>query len=162
MTTILSAAEAKKAASKRVPVNESFELSSIEPWDTVKAQLLVKINNALSPKKLDYQQYHVMFFVPKSGLVKPGLTLSTDDHYTTLLARVQASTNTIPIVNITIQEKENTVEKENVAVGAPGVETHENAGEKQKKVCRFALACIHLLKPIYRRRRKNRLSFQEM
>jgi hypothetical protein len=92
MTTTLSALEAKKAVSKRVPINESFELSTEEPWDTLKAQLLVKIDNALSPKNLDYQQYHVMFFVPKAGLVKPGLTLSTNEHYTTLLARVRAST----------------------------------------------------------------------
>jgi hypothetical protein len=128
-TTILSAAEAKKAVSRRVPVIESFELSTEEPWDTVKAQLLVKIDNALSPKKLDYQHYHVMFFVPKSGLVKPGLTLSTEEHYNTLLARVQASNNVIPTVNIMIQEKENTaLEKENV----PRAET---PGEKQKKVC---------------------------
>ena len=88
MTMILSALEARKAVSKHVPVNKLFELSTKEPWDTPKAQLLVKIDNALAPKNLDYQQYHVMFFVPKAGLVKPGLTLSTDEHYTTLLACV--------------------------------------------------------------------------
>lgn len=143
MTTTLSALEAKKAVSKRVPINESFELSTEEPWDTLKAQLLVKIDNALSPKNLDYQQYHVMFFVPKAGLVKPGLTLSTNEHYTTLLARVRASTNTIPTVNVTIQEKENQVEKENAAAtGATGPLASEDANEKQKKVCRLAVLRI--------------------
>ena len=128
---------------------------------TLKAQLLVKINNALLPNKLDYQQYHIMFFVPKSGLVKPGLTLLTDDHYITLLAHVWASTNVILTVNITIQEKENIAEKKSVAIGAPGVETHENASEKQKNIHRLALVHIYVLKPFYRRRR-NLLFFLEM
>ena len=69
MTTTLSALEAKKAVSKCVPINESFELSMEEPWDTLKAQLLVKIDNALSPKNLEYQQYqpcHV--FCPESWI----------------------------------------------------------------------------------------------
>ena len=54
LIAILTPEEAKKAQSKQAPVSTSLELWSDEPWDTVKAQFLVKISDALSPQNLDF------------------------------------------------------------------------------------------------------------
>ena len=42
-----SSAEMKKPSSECVPKSSSFHLRTDEPWDTLKAQLLVKVSDAL-------------------------------------------------------------------------------------------------------------------
>ena len=113
---ILSADEACKAAAKRKTINSSLLLSDKTPWDTVKAQLLVEINKALSPHFLDFEDYSVMFFIPRV-LPKPGMALSTKENYQALLLRAANLTIKTPTVNLTILEKKR-VDKENVAAPA--------------------------------------------
>jgi hypothetical protein len=78
--SIFSADEIKKAVAKRCPKTLSLQLTTDEPWDTIKAQLLVKISQALNPKVIDYNNYTVMFFIPRV-FPKPGAPLQSDDDY---------------------------------------------------------------------------------
>jgi hypothetical protein len=42
-----------------------IELSSDEPWDTVKAQFLKEIDDALSPNQIQFDHYDVSFKIPR-------------------------------------------------------------------------------------------------
>ncbi|KAG2063351.1 hypothetical protein BDR04DRAFT_1123322, partial [Suillus decipiens] len=59
ITSITSAAEMKKPASKRTSRNQTFALNLDEPWGTMKAQILLKISDALNPRLLSYKDYEV-------------------------------------------------------------------------------------------------------
>jgi hypothetical protein len=52
---ITSASEAKEKAKDRGSVLHRVELSAREPWDTVKAQFLKEIDDALCPPQIDSQ-----------------------------------------------------------------------------------------------------------
>ena len=74
LLSILSADEASKAVAKRETISSSLLLSDKAPWDTMKAQLLAEISKALSPQLLDFEDYNIMFFIPRV-LPKPGMAL---------------------------------------------------------------------------------------
>ena len=63
LLTIISATEMKKSVSKCQSVSGHLKLDSDEPWDTLKAQILVKISDALCPAKIDYADYNVIFHI---------------------------------------------------------------------------------------------------
>jgi len=130
LLSMLSIEEAKKAASKRTPETAEFELSSDEPWDTVKAQFLVKIDAKLSPGNLNFDDSRVMYFIARL-LPKPGMQLSTPENYASLIKCVISASNQNPIVNITIEQKKNGKDKEN-KVEADRDEAQ--AASKSKKV----------------------------
>ena len=136
--SILSAEEARKSVSKRTPVTTSLELSDKEPWDTMKAQLLMKIDEALSPHVLEFDGYTVMFYISRV-LPKPGMVLATEVSYRALLSRAANLTSKTPTINLTIQEKQNFANKENE--GGPGAVSMEVVKEK-KKVCYSDFPCI--------------------
>lgn len=96
--------ELAKPLSRRKGRNTGLELSTSEPWDTVKSQLLVKVASELSPAKLDYSHYDVMVYIPRI-LPKPGMPLVTPENYASLLARINNMSTLTPTVNITIEEK---------------------------------------------------------
>ncbi|KAG2152702.1 hypothetical protein DEU56DRAFT_752017 [Suillus clintonianus] len=118
ITSITSAAEMKKPASKRTSRNQTFALNLDEPWDTMKAQVLVKISDALNPGLLRYEDYEVSWFIPRV-LPKPGLSLLDEKDFD-VLAMIQP-------INVTIIQKENHELKENEAAIEPTV------NEKAKK-----------------------------
>jgi hypothetical protein len=129
LLSILSAEETSKPISKRTPINLSLELGDKEPWDPIKSQLLVKIDVALSPHVLDFDDYTVMFYISRV-LPKPGMALSTEDGYMALLLRA---------ASLTIQEKKSMANKENE--GALVAEAKEG-GKDKKKVCCSDFSCI--------------------
>jgi hypothetical protein len=63
LLSITSASESKKA-SQHESVSHRIELSSDEPWDTVKAQFLKEIDDALSPNQIQFNHYDVSFKIP--------------------------------------------------------------------------------------------------
>jgi hypothetical protein len=130
LLSILSVEEAGKPVSKHTPVSESLELSDKEPWDTLKAQLLVKIDTALSPSHLAFDDYIVMFYISRV-LPKPGMALSTNENYAALLLRAANLASKTPTINITIQQKKGIIDKENEA--APSAEV-KDGGKAAKKV----------------------------
>ena len=74
LLTIFSAIEASKAVSKRRPESDELDLLSTEPWDTFKAQVLAKISKNLAPRILDFDDYKIMYFIPRL-VPKPGRQL---------------------------------------------------------------------------------------
>ena len=70
MLTITSAAKLKKAAAKRKPKTQNLCLNSDEPWDTFKAQILVKISTAIKPKNINFDDYTLRFSIT---LLHPGI-----------------------------------------------------------------------------------------
>ena len=83
--SILSAPEANKSSSKQKLKIQSIYLSIGEPWDWMKAQILVKISAALDPCLLEFNHYEIMFFIP-SNFPKPGLTLLNEEDYAVILS----------------------------------------------------------------------------
>jgi hypothetical protein len=118
---LFSAADMKQAVSKRRPKNGSLQLSLEKPWDTLKAQLLAKIDTLLKPKTISYEDYKVMFYIPRV-VPKPGISLTTDTDYTLLLECVRK--NALVHLNITSRISDN--DKENELDKLPG------RGQKKK------------------------------
>ena len=77
VSTIFSVADMEKAVSKRTPRSLSFQLRSDKPWDTVKAQILVRISTALNPPILDYAHYRVVLSIP-CIISKPGMPFASE------------------------------------------------------------------------------------
>lgn len=131
-----------------------MELSDKEPWDTMKAQLLKEISDALTPQVLDFSNYACMFFIPRV-LPKPGMVLATEDNYAALLLRAKNLTSKTPTINLTILEKKRHGDKENIAVPA---EAQAETKVAKKVIFHFQLI-THILDQYNRRR--NPRSFQE-
>ena len=98
--SLFSAIEMKKPAAKHEPKKSSLQLPTDEPWDTVKAQLLVKIDDLLKPSTLSIDDYEILFSIPRV-VSKPGYPLASATDYAILLERscksklVQLSISTV-------------------------------------------------------------------
>ncbi|KAF9232500.1 hypothetical protein BU15DRAFT_81189 [Melanogaster broomeanus] len=101
MISVLSLDEMKKPKSKREPINASIDLYSDEPWDTLKAQILVKIAKAINPMDLMFDDYSLTYHITRL-LPKPGLSLTSQEDFDGLLKRVNGMATKTPIVNISI------------------------------------------------------------
>ncbi|KAF8833489.1 hypothetical protein BDN67DRAFT_1017495 [Paxillus ammoniavirescens] len=86
-----------------------FKLDDDEPYNTWKAQLLVKINEKMSPTMLSFDNYNVSFTMP---CVSPSpLAIVLGDDYNLLLERVRKAKNTE--ATVVVQEKPLTCTKTN-------------------------------------------------
>ena len=99
---VTSAAEMKKLVTNHCSKMYTFVLSSDDCWDTMKAQLLVKIDTAFNPKPQKLEDFNVMFHVPWI-LAKPGLHLTSDEEFTTMLQRVSKAKNN-SVVHVTVSQ----------------------------------------------------------
>ena len=139
LLTIFSAIEASKAVSKRRPESDELEILSTEAWDTFKARVLAKISKNLAPRFLDFNDYKIMYFIPRL-VPKPGRQLTTADNYASLLKLLEKSSNkAIPAINVVIEQKTTDNNKENTTASAESNTTKDH-GNGQKKVC----SSIHL------------------
>ena len=125
-----------KLVSKHVAKNLSLVLSSSEPWETMEAQLLVKIDTALKPKTLNLNDYNIMFYIPRL-LPKPGMTLADNADYSSLLGCVKtmATKMDMPMINVTVTQKESEVDKENILVADSNDEKREAKTKKKVSIC---------------------------
>ena len=114
VVSFFSSAEMKKAVSKRLPKCSSFQLHSEEPWDTVKAQLLVKISDALGDAAyLDFSKYNLVVSI-LCVISKPGIPLTSDNNYDLFLARLKArKVKEKFFANVTITQLNGNNNKEN-------------------------------------------------
>ena len=64
VAVITSAVEMKKSQAKWMLKGVEFMFNLDEPWDTLKAQILAKIESILKPKHLDFDDFDVSFFIP--------------------------------------------------------------------------------------------------
>ena len=133
--SILSAEEATKAVSKWMPISMALELREKEPWDTLKAQLFMKIDMVLSPHILNFDDYMVMFYI-SCVLPRPGMILKTKDNYSALLLHATNLTRKTPTINITIQEKKHVENKENEGASRAG---QKRGSSKDKKKVYFVM-----------------------
>jgi hypothetical protein len=109
--SIMSAAEAKKTAiSKRIAKSAIVKLNTDEPWDTMKAQLLVKIDATLKPRNIDYDLYDIKFYISRV-IPKPGLSLSNETDYELMVTRARKLKDFT--INITVIEIGSDSDKEN-------------------------------------------------
>jgi hypothetical protein len=130
LLNILSAVELKPV-SRHVAMYLSLVLSSSEPWETMEAQLLAKIDTALKPKTLNLNDYDIMFHIPRL-LPKPDMTLADKADYSSLLGSVKTmTTKNMPTINITIAQKESEMDKENVVADS---DEDKKEAKKKKKV----------------------------
>ena len=134
--SIFFAAEMEKATMKRSSKNASLWLDTDEPWDTMKAQILVQVEQALSPQHLDFSKYEVMFYIPRV-LPKPGLVLATDTDYNYMVEHACNIKTADPIINLVIVEKKDPENKENLP-GDKGAEA-----KPKKKVSTHISMCRH-------------------
>ena len=129
VSTIFSAADMEKAVSKWTPRSLSFQLQSNEPWDTVKAQILVRISTALNPPILDFAHYRVVVSIPRI-ISKPGMPLASESDYAILLQRTSGKGKNGILVALTIIQIDTGVDKENIA---PPADTTSAGKSKSKK-----------------------------
>ena len=113
--SILSFSEIKKSVSQRLPKSSSLQLRTNEPWDTMKAQFLVKISDALGQDaSLDLTKYNIIVSIPRFIAAKPGQPLNSEADYTVLVNRISLGKLKDPIIaNVTIVQLEHTDNKEN-------------------------------------------------
>jgi len=106
--SVYSSSKMKKPAAKRRAKTSSLQLSATEPWDTVKAQLLVKIDSLLKPKSIDYEDYDIICTIPRI-IAKPGIPLTNPTDYTLLLEQSRKCN----LVNVSITPSSDPSDKEN-------------------------------------------------
>ena len=99
---ITSASEAKKKAKDRGSVSRRVELSAMEPWDTVKAQFLKEIDDALSPLQIDFNNYDISFKIPR--VVSEPTRLFSDGDYD-FMVRESTKGKTVSNVRVEIVQK---------------------------------------------------------
>ena len=104
MVLAFLAAKMKKALSKRVAKSYTLQLDTGEPWDTMQAQLLSKIDNALQPQPLDFTLFDISYTIPRI-VPKPRMPLETEASYSILLQHIHTKAKEPPIISISICQK---------------------------------------------------------
>jgi hypothetical protein len=125
-----------KATNKHIANNQSLQLSTDEPWDMMKAQILVKISAALDPQVLDIMHYDLLFHITRI-LPKPGMALKNDADYDFMIQHARNIISKDPTINISIIEKAGDNNKEN-----KDEEKNEACNGKSGKRVRFWLYLI--------------------
>ena len=92
----------KLSKTKRVPIGRTLELESSEPYDTLKAQILVQIASALNPPKIIQEDYNISFTIARA--VSVPLALQSESDYNFLVKQATKGKN-ILIVKIACEQK---------------------------------------------------------
>jgi len=93
--------EMEKGEKQWKPSNTFLQLKSDLEWDTIKAQLLEKISQALCPKTISYTEYDITWVVPRYQ--SSHMQLQTEDDYKFLLAHALKQKE--PTVSVKIEVK---------------------------------------------------------
>ncbi|KAJ7939926.1 hypothetical protein B0H13DRAFT_1850126 [Mycena leptocephala] len=102
--SIFSAAEMKKSKSAKKPTKTAIlTLHNSEPFDTLQAQILVRIAAALHPAQEDYNDYNIAFTVSRQ--VTDPVTLDSEETYTHLVNHA-LKINSTPCAKIVVEAKE--------------------------------------------------------
>lgn len=97
---IFPTSERTKELKKQNGKNTFMKLDDDEPFDTWKAQLLVRIDKILQPEKLDFNHYEVNFTIARISTAP--MPISCEEEYKDMLERLGKSKN--PVCNILVQE----------------------------------------------------------
>jgi hypothetical protein len=83
--SISSSLEMRLAASKRKPIGRLLALSSLEPWDTFRAQILSTLDKALSPANINIDDYEISYVIPR--IVTQALPLESETDYGHMISK---------------------------------------------------------------------------
>jgi len=97
---MFSAKEDLKDLKKRAGKNAYMVLNNNEPFDTWRAQLLVRIEKTLMPSKLDIKNYEIHFTIAR--ISPSSLMVVSDEEYVNMLEQVGRSKDFA--CNVYIQE----------------------------------------------------------
>jgi hypothetical protein len=100
--SIVSSTEIAKKPTKHVSIGCILQLSSSEPWDTIRAQLLAQIDDAIEPRPLDLSNFDISFTI--SRVVVQALPLQTEQHYKFLLGEAMKG-KTVAQVKVLCEQK---------------------------------------------------------
>jgi hypothetical protein len=79
--------EGSKDVKKRISCHSTYmKLNNSEPFDTFKAQLLVRIDKYFTPKRLDLDDFQVLFSIPRISPMP--IILAEDGDYQLFLERI--------------------------------------------------------------------------
>jgi hypothetical protein len=92
----------KLSKTKRVPMGRTLELESSEPYDTLKAQILVQIASALNPPKIIQEDYNISFTIARA--VSIPLALQSESDYNFLVKQATKG-KSVSIVKIACEQK---------------------------------------------------------
>lgn len=101
--SLFPAAEMRKDLKKRRGQGTYLKLAADEPFDTFKAQLLVKIDNEMKPATISFDNYIVSFTIP--CLSPSPLAITNQKDYDELIARVKKAKDLTATVYV--QEMQN-------------------------------------------------------
>jgi hypothetical protein len=101
----------KKPVSKRIAKGHTIQLGADQEWDTLRAQMLVKISASLNPKVLDLDNYSILFHIPRC-VPKPGISLAKPEEYNVMIAQAIKTKNLMVYLSIMQQEKDDDKENE--------------------------------------------------
>ncbi|KAJ7724778.1 hypothetical protein B0H16DRAFT_1736524 [Mycena metata] len=126
---VYTAEQMKKSRTSRgSPKSDLYTLTSDEPWDTLKAQIGVRICGILNPAILDLDNYDLTFTVPRH--ISDPIKLSDETHYKHLL-KTALTIKTGPSARVIVEPKPVANEKENDDAGQNGSKA-KKGGEKTK------------------------------
>jgi hypothetical protein len=96
--SISSSLEMKLAASKRKPIGRLLALSSSEPWDTFRAQILSTLDKALSPANINIDDYEISYVIPR--IVTQTLPLESETAYGHMISKATKHNTDIKVTCI--------------------------------------------------------------
>ena len=147
MLTLTSAAELKKAALKHKTKSANLQLNSDEPFDTFKAQILIKISRALKPQIENIANYKIHCTI-NCVISKPRMDMEYEADYVMMVESALKSkspyTVNISAEEITGANKENEQNKDS---------NDNEVGKKKKKkvhICAILLQYLNLIILLYR------------
>lgn len=108
LMSVFSAEEMKKPKTKRVALGQNLVLDASEPYDTLKAQMLVRIVSALNPTKIALDDYTFNYTIAR--LVTVPLSLSSESDYGFLISQATKA-KTASNVKITVVQTVSQVRK---------------------------------------------------
>ena len=102
--------EASKDVKKRISSHSTYmKLNNNEPFDTFKAQLLVRIDKHFTPKRLNLADYQILFSIPRISPM-PMILAENEDYQLFLEHITKAKDNTCAIyVQQLVDEQANKV-----------------------------------------------------
>ncbi len=101
--SIISHLEGKKTVSEHIPVGWQLELQSDKPWDTLQAQILIQIDSALHPSKIQFSDYNISFTIAHT--VSQPLPMNSVANYSFLVLQATKGKSVVT-VKITCEQME--------------------------------------------------------
>src|ERR1700676_1026005 len=88
----------KLAALKQKPISHLLALSSSEPWDTFRAQILSTLDKALSLANINIDNYEISYVIPH--IITQALPLESETDYRHMISKATKHDTNIKVTCI--------------------------------------------------------------